>query len=246
MPTVGSRYLPRGLSLFTKDATDDLWRNAPDPRLILPANGVGYFDDFASFRPDEWTATAVSVGTGTSTLAHTSRSGGAIRINCAANENDGINAQLVGEAFSLASGTELWFEARVDITEEVTQSDAIVGLCILDTDLVGGMTDGIYFHKDDGDTNWDFACEKDSTATEVAAIATAVVDTWIRLGFHYSATTGIATPYVNGVAGTTVSTNIPDNELLSVSIAYLNGAGTAQNDGMDIDYIRVVNTFDRS
>ena len=44
---------------------------------------------------------------------------------------------------------------------DATQSDALVGLAITDTTAIDGVTDGIFFTKDDGDTNLDFVVEKD-------------------------------------------------------------------------------------
>ena len=98
--------------------------------------------------------------------------------------------------------------------------------------------------KDDGDTNWDFSASKDGTGTDRTGEATAVAATQVILGFTYDGST--LTPYVDGVAGTTITDNIPDDEELTLSFGYLNGAGTAQNEGMDIDWIRYVLIEDRS
>jgi len=44
---------------------------------------------------------------------------------------------------------------------------------------VDAVSDGIFFSKDDGDTNLDFRVEKDGTETATAAVATVADDTFI-------------------------------------------------------------------
>lgn len=225
-------------SLDFARAGTGLWADCPLAYLYDPLLAYHYFTDFLSFSEDEWTITAVSAGTGTSTIAATGVAAGWARVNTAANENDGAQAQLDAISFALPTAKKLWFEARVEVTEEITQSDWFIGLLALDTTIIAGVPDNhVYFHKDDGDAKIDFANDKAGTPTANAEVATSVVDTPVRLGFTWDGTT--ITAYVDGSSVATSTTNIP-TVAMAIAFGYLNGAGSAQNEGMNVDWIRCV------
>lgn len=238
-------YTANGLGLFDTDAKDAMWRDAPHPLLVSRLRGFGEIIDFNSWSPDEWTETLVSGGAGTSTVALTDREGGWVRVDCAADENDGGQAQRDKSTFRLASTNSLWIDFRIDLTEEVTQSDCFVGLSITNTTIIGSeRVDIAQWHTDDGDANWDFSVAKSSTETDANTETTAVLDTPIILGFTWDGTT--LYPYYDGTRGTAITTNIPDDVDLELSFGYLNGAGSEANEAMDLDWIRYVSLFDRT
>lgn len=139
-------------------------------------------------------------------------------------ENDGESLQIMGEPFYLNSTTKPCFFGTKILMSEATQSDVLVGLCITDTALLGGMTDGINWRKVDGSTDTKCYVEKDSTETASAASEHTMTTTAVALGFIYNGTYVI--PYVNGVAGTSLAiTNLPDDEALTPSIEILAGSG---------------------
>jgi hypothetical protein len=111
---------------------------------------------------------------------------------------------------------------------DATQSDMLVGICITDTTLLGGMTDGVYFECLDGSTDINFVLEKDSTeTTSAAAVGTLADATNITLEFFFDGTNIDA--YVNGVVQTRLATtNLPDDEQLTPSIAFLAGEAVAK------------------
>ena len=223
---------------------EGLWASCPVENFFNPNKAYHYFEDFLRFNDDEWTVTVVSGGTGTSTVVLAALAAGWARVNCAADENDGGQAQLDAVTFALPAAGKVWFEARVEVTEEVTQSDWFIGLLALDTSIIAGVPNNhVYFHKDDGDIKIDFANDKAGTPTANAEVADSVVDTPIRLGFYWDGTT--LTAYVNGVAVATSTTNIP-TAAMAIAFGYLNGAGSAQNDGFNVDWIRCVVQTDRS
>jgi hypothetical protein len=186
--------------------------------------------------PAAWTVTLVEAGAGESTVALTDGAGGLLLITTDAAENDGVNMQVTKEAFKLASGKPCYFGAKFMISD-ATESDFIVGLCITDTTLLGGLTDGVYFRKVDGATDVKFVIEKDSAETESAALLTAVKDTYMTLEFFFDGTNIDA--YVNGVLQTRLAmTNLPDDEELTPSIAFLTGAAAAKT--MTVDWIRAI------
>ena len=148
--------------------------------------------------------------------------------------------QKVGESFKFEAGKKLFFKARLAVSD-ATQSDFVVGLQITDTTPLA-VTDGVYFRKDDGDANLDFVVIKDSTASTASAIATVVAATYITVGFYYNgvdevvyaASTNSLNPTVLGKLATT---NLPNDEELTVSFAIQNGEAVSKT--MSVDYIFV-------
>lgn len=184
--------------------------------------------------PTEWTDTVVEVGAGTSTIALTPAAGGNAIMTCAANEDDGIQIQLNGEAFKLDGQYPCYFGIRFKLVD-VTQADFLAGLCITDTTLLGGMTDGVYFQTVDAATALTIEIEKDSVASS-GSIHTLVDDTWVIAEFYFDGT--YIDSYIDGVLQTRLAvTNLPDDEELTVSLALLTGEAVANT--ATIDWVRV-------
>lgn len=181
-----------------------------------------------------FTHTAVEVGAGDSTAVLADNT---LLITAAANENDGVNLQVKGEAFDLASGNYTYFGINFQ-TNDATQTDILTGLCITDTTLLGGMTDGVYFECLDGSTDINFVLEKDSTeTTSSSAVGTLADATNVTLEFIFDGTNVDA--WVNGTLQTRLAiTNLPDNEQLTPSIHFLTGEAVANT--MIVNWLRVV------
>jgi hypothetical protein len=129
----------------------------------------------------------------------------------------------------------LWFEARFKVSD-ATQSDVVMGLQITDATPLD-VTDGVFFIKADGAATVDLLVEKNNTATTTSSVATMADDTFITLGFFYD---GVSTIYyfVNGaLGGSSVTTNLPDDEDMTISFAIQNGEAVAKT--MTVDYINV-------
>lgn len=183
--------------------------------------------------PDGFTMTVVEAGASNSTVALTD---GAFVITTDANDNDGVNLQVKGEAFKLDATTKRIYFGINFQASEATQSDFLVGLCITDTDLLGGMTDGVYFRKVDASTSISFVLEKDSTET-TGTVGTFADATNITLEFMFDGT--YVDSWVNGVLQTRLATtNLPDNEFLTPSIHFLAGAATAKT--MTVNWMRAI------
>jgi len=202
-----------------------------------------YEDDFvrsalaAADAPVGWTVTLVEAGAGESTITKPDGIGGALLLTTDANEDDGINMQLAGEAFELTTDQRLTYFGMKFQCDEATQVDWLVGLCITDTTLLGGMTDGVYFEKLDGGTGVSFTVEKNSTETQADSLATfaAATDTTVEFLWDGSALEA----FINGVSvATPALTNLPDDEALTPSIHLL--AGSAAVRTMTIDWIRAI------
>jgi hypothetical protein len=203
-----------------------------------PTEWHTYFNDFDTYVAGDWTVTEVGAGS----RALTDGDGGLLLITNAAADNDRNELQKVGESFLLTAGKRAFFKARFKVSD-ATQSDFLIGLVVTDTTLQGsvdgaGVTDGVFFSKDDGDALLDVQCQKNATTgqTRAAGIATVVADTFLTVAWAYNGKDEVKY-YVNDVHKGTLdgtSTYLPDTEL-TVSFAIMNGEGVAKT--MTLDYI---------
>ena len=191
-----------------------------------------YFEDFDYYAAADWTVTETDAG---ATQALADGDGGLLLITNTAADNDLVSLQKKGESFRFASGKPLFFEARFKVSD-ATQSDVVIGLQITDTTPLD-VTDGVFFIKADGAATVDFRVEKNNTATTASAMATMANDTYIRLGFYYDGVSAVQY-FVNGsIAGSSVTTNLPDDEDMTITIAIQNGEAVAKT--MTVDYVYV-------
>lgn len=206
----------------------------PDPTLYH-----SWYDDFDNFEADQWVITSA----GAATHAASSADGGVLLLTNAAADNDadflqwsGDDASGVIETFKFVSGKKLWFKARFKVSD-ATQSDLVIGLQITDTTPLD-VTDGVFFQKDDGDALLDFHVEKDNTATSSTSVATLANDTYVIVAFYYDGVSAVEAYVDNVKKATLATTNLPDDEELTISFGIQNGEAVAKT--MSIDYIFVV------
>ena len=207
--------------------------------MPLPSDQThyGYFNDFMTYNSGDWTITTAEDGTGSATEAMTSGAGGQFLITNAAGDNDHDFFNLKGESFKLSSSKRAYFSARFKVSD-ATQSDFVMGLQITDTSPLA-VSDGVFFIKDDGDTNLDFIVEKDSTSTDTTAIHTMADDTFVTVAWYIDPISSLVYYAVNNAEPVgVVNTNLPDDEELTVSFGIQNGAAAAKT--MTIDYITVI------
>ena len=191
-----------------------------------------YFEDFDYYTAGDWTVTETDAG---ATQALTDGDGGLLLITNTAADNDLVSLQKKGESFRFESGKALFFEARFKVSD-ATQSDVVIGLQITDTTPLD-VSDGVFFIKADGAATVNFLVEKNNTATTASSIATMANDTYIRLGFYYDGSSAVQY-FVNGTyTGSSVTTNLPDDEDMTVTIAIQNGEAAAKT--MTVDYVYV-------
>ena len=208
--------------------------NAPFADLRMPAPTLfhQYFEDFDYYTAGDWTVTETDSG---ATQALADGDGGLLLITNTAADNDLVSLQKKGESFLFASGKRLFFEARFKVSD-ATQSDVAVGLQITDTTPLD-VTDGVFFIKADGSTSVSLRVEKNNTATATSDVATLADDTFITLGFYDDGGSTIQYSVNGTVLGTSVTTNLPDDEDLTVSLALPNGEAVAKT--MTVDYVFV-------
>lgn len=224
-PGITTTRFPNGVTnVGESNMFADMGQNAP-------SSFHNYFEDFDYYAAGDWTVTETDSG---ATQALTDGDGGWLLITNTAADDDLVALQKKGESFRFASGKKLWFEARFKISD-ATQSDFVMGLQITDATPLD-VTDGVFFIKADGSTSVSLRVEKNNTAT-ATTVTTMANDTFVTLGFFYD---GESTVYyfVNGaLGGSSVTTNLPDDEDLTVSFALQNGEAVAKT--MTVDYINV-------
>lgn len=192
----------------------------------------------AADAPLGWTVTLVEAGAGESTITKPDGVDSGLLFTTDSNENDGINFQYKGEPFKASSSCyALYFMARFQASE-ATQIDWLMGLCITDTDLLGGMTDGIYFEKLDGSTSMSCTTEKNSTETQTDSIGTFAAATDTTLEFYYDKGTASVYFYLNGTLVATHTTNICDDEDLTPSLQVLAGSANART--LTLKHVRAI------
>jgi hypothetical protein len=196
-----------------------------------PSRTHMWFDDFDKYTAGDWTVTAV--GSGTSAISNAD--GGVLVLTNAAADNDARFLQWTRETFRFQAGKKLWFKARIQVSD-ATQSDFVLGLQITDTTPLA-VSDGVYFRKDDDDANLDFVVIKDSVATTLTAFATMVAATWTELAFYYDGRSSIRVYRNDHLVSIVATTNLPDDEELTISFGVQNGEAVAKS--MSLDYLMI-------
>lgn len=188
-----------------------------------------YMNDFDIYTAAEWTVTDV----GAATQAVADEDGGILVITNAAADDNSSFLQLASETYLFEAGKETWFKARFKISD-ATESEFVMGLQITDTTPLD-CTDGVFFQKADGAATVDFIAKKDNTASTASAVATLEDDTYFDLGFYYDGKSSITAYFNNAAAGSVDTTNLPDDEELTISFGIQNGEAVAKI--MSVDYI---------
>ncbi len=199
----------------------------------------GGFEHFAPGRIISTTAyTGFDVDVLTAgTLVMEDTLGGWLAFTGGAAATQGIQMQSEGEAFLPAANLDIWCECSLRAAD-ADDIDWYFGLIVNDDDLwTGEPNEIIAFSGDDGDLNIDFQV-RNGGAGAAADTGTDMADgIAIRLGFWVKGITEVE-PYINGVAQTAVTTNIPTN-LTSLTFGMRNGATTA-NQALSVDWYRVI------
>ncbi len=199
-----------------------------------------YHEDFDKYTASDWVITTTEGGSGAATEALGDGDGGLLVVTNDDADNDSDEFQWAGgsggviESFKYEAAKGLYFKTRFKVSD-ATQSDFAIGLIITDTTIIDGVTDGIFFEKDDASTSINLIIKKDSTETTVSC-GDAADDTFMTLGFYYDPRIRKFSVYKDNVkVGSAVNTNAPDDEELAVSFAIQNGEAAAKV--MTLDYI---------
>jgi len=214
-PQLKAASLRRGLS-------PTLWNQAPLAQISVGGldQGFGFIDDFFAFDDASyrWVLTQDSAGT---VAMDAAAKGGVVLLDSnSTTNNQGIQIQMGGAAgaasFIPNANANIYFEARVKIADIGTSGSAtgnlVVGLAAVDTTVLASGANStanhICFEHLDDDSEVDFHSEKAGSRDSSTGLHTLVDDDYVKLGFLVKGLTSI-TPFVNGVAKTAHTTQIP-------------------------------------
>ena len=200
-------------------------------------------DDFDIYDAGDWTITTTEGGSGAASEELSDIANGVLVITNDDANDDSDELTRPGETFYLQATNPFYAEMRFKLSD-AEDSDFWFG-------LITGVTwftepdDYAVFHKDDGDNNLDFSCAKDGTATDVDTTIDLEDITWIRIGFHFDGAgtirwfvfTDSDEPQVCAAMGV-ITTNIPDDELLTIGFGIQNGEAVAKV--LYVDYFKAV------
>ena len=206
-----------------------------------PTNLVVWYDDFHTYTSGDWTVTETDAAS--TQAVNTGAKGGVLLLTHDTTTATAVNQlQNPNETFKIVAGKKLWLKARVSATAGTMNNFGIlVGLAILDTSAVVGVTDGFYFRKSTGSSALEMVLEKNSTESSVTMIAApgTVTATFYEMAAYYNGKDSVEV-WLDGVkVGThTTLTNLCDDEELTVTIAAVNATAGAAN-VLSVDYLYI-------
>jgi len=209
-PQLKAASLRRGLSenIFSQSKNDEIENGGLD-------QGFGLTDEFLTFDDEnKWVLTQATAGTAALDVA---AKGGVLLLDCnSTTNNQGVQIQLGGAAgaasFIASAASKIYFEARVKIADiGSTTCQMFVGLAEVDTSVLASAANTTANHigfEAINTTAMGIHSEKAGSRSSTASVHTVVDDDYVKLGFIVDGLTKI-TPFVNGVAQTAITTNIP-------------------------------------
>ena len=244
-----------------------LWENVPIASMKAdPLIGTYYFNDYtdrlgggqqsltgtSTTEISDWIQTEVSSGETSASEIN----GGALRMSSEANPSvdDGITVMYRATPFIPADTKDIWFEARIALTNidasGGNEDQFFIGLCdtittALPIGVIDDTVDKVGFFRHDGSvvSTLSFITAKTTVEEITTSAATSLVTgTFVKVGFHIGWVGGVQTitPYVNGVAGTVhnTSTSVPTAGT-GLGICYASVAQGTSTALMDIDWVSV-------
>ena len=199
--------------------------DAIGPGVIHTFKTLGNVVNPVTIDPTGWTTTVVEVGTGESEMNPSDDEDIVAEIITAANEDDGAQYQAPGAAFKCVDGVSFYLGMKFKIND-VDQIDLLFGACITDTSLLGALSDGVYLESLDASTSVSGVTEKNGTETQTDSLGTLVDDTFQIWEMVWDGTNLVF--YIDGVQVASHTDNIPNDEGLRMSIAFLTGEVAAQ------------------
>ena len=216
-PQAKSGSIRRGLS-------PTMWHQAPLTQILSGDLGEGFaiIDDFLTFNDESpWIVTNATAGTA---ALDDAKGGGVLLDSASTTDNQGVQIQFGGaaatESFLPSAAAKIYVEARIKVADIGTSGsdtcNLLFGLTEVDTTVLASGANStanhIAFEHLDDDGNLDFHSESSGSRSSSSAVDTLSDGTYFKLGFIVDGTSSV-TPYINGIAGTAITSNIPTTEL---------------------------------
>lgn len=218
-----------------------------------PTSTHVFFNDFDQYMPPYAAATTPAVavpgdfvlsGATPGTIACASADGGVLTITNDDTDAHSTFAQWGGKTgtvlgtFAFDPDLSMWCKSRFKISE-ATKCSFILGMAAVDTTPLDDAN-GLFWIKAAASTTLQFKAVKSSTAT-ATNVATLSNDTYVTVGFHYSAESGIFRLFFNdNSVGTTVLANVPATSTnLALTLGALNGTSQGTGAKLSVDYFMI-------
>lgn len=194
-------------------------------------------DDFLGIAIDTTNDWTVVKDSGASVAIVADTTGGELALTSAATtDNDGASIQG-NEVFAVTAGKNMFFQTRVKCND-ADQTDLCFGFTVnfaTNPEAMLTAADRIVFQVNDGDASVLCKTEKDGTETSTDSGVDLADSTYVVLSIAVEGT-GSVKFYINGQLVASHSTNIPDDENLTIGAMSLSGSATGTR-ATTIDYI---------
>ncbi len=187
-----------------------------------------WFDDLDRFSTDFWVITHVGGGS----VVNNSGYGGNLRLVTGALDNNSSQGQNSKAGVVLTASKKLWFICNFLVDVVSLTPDMMVGLATYDTTLITAgagiaqCADYAGFVLDGGDSLLFRTQDALGVETENDTLIDLADGTSIEVAFYWDGVDTV-TPYVNAVAKTAHTTNLPSGTVYP-SLALQNGSGAAR------------------
>ena len=231
---MGDLYLKpqRGSDAVLRGLSPNIWSQSPLTQLSVGGldEGFGFIDDFLAFddASTRWLLTQATAGTAACDVA---AKGGVLLLDSASSTNNqGAQLQMGGAAaassFIPNANAKIYYEARIKLADiGSTTVQAFAGLSEIDSTLFASAANSSANHvgyEAINTTALAIHSEKAGSRSSTSGVHTPVDDAYVKVGFVIDGLTKI-TPYVNGVAKDTITTNIPIVELTPSFVCHSSG-----------------------
>ena len=197
---------PNGI---TTDEQTDLFGNFMTSN---PNDVSGFYEDFYFFTLADWDSVS-QVAAKTLALQDNQYGELLVQADTSTAYRSTYLIQTEKDNFQFNSGSEVWFTSRVKIGD-VDSTEFFCGIYDLaletDTDSLGVVRDGIYFHKGIG-TSLVLAVYDDSTGSTVS-VTTAADSTYYDVGFYYDGAASVQAYLSGEMVGSVDTSNVPFDE----------------------------------
>lgn len=195
------------------------------------------FDDFTGIALDSTNDWTVIKDSGATAAIAADAIGGRLALTSAATTDDDGASIQGNEIFRVATGRTIWFETKLQCND-ADQTDICAGFTVnfaTDPENMLEAADRICFQVDDGDASILCKTEKSGTETSTDSGVDLEDATDTRLSILVDGTSSVKF-YINRQLVASHTTNIPDDENLTIAAMSVSGSATGTR-ATSIDYM---------
>ena len=224
-----------GPVLFTgKNSPGPWWTDQP---VSNNTDYVSYMDDFTGVALDSTNDWTVVKDSGATVAIVADTVNGEVAITSTATTDDDGGSLQGNEVFAVQTDKSIWFETRIKCND-ADQTDLCFGLTVnfaTNPEAMLAAADRIVFQVNDGNASILCKTEKNGTETSTDSGIDLADSTYVRLGFWVNST-GSVQFFIDRQLVATHTTNIPDDENLTIGAMSVSGSDTGTR-VTTIDYL---------